>query len=54
MLNRIIDTFIGIGVGVAVNIVHIPKKHNGNILYVSGIDDVLVSGCEPMSAYSKV
>lgn len=54
MLNRIIDTFIGIGVGVAVNIVHIPQKYNGNILYVSGIDNVLVSGCEPMSAYSKV
>lgn len=54
VLNRIIDTFIGIAVGVAVNTAHIPKKHNGNILYVSGIDDVLVSGCEPMSAYSKV
>ena len=54
VLNRVIDTFIGIAVGVAVNIVHIPKKHNGNILYVSGIDDVLVSGGEPMSAYSKV
>ena len=51
VLNRVIDTFIGIIIGVAVNDFRLPVRHDDSTLYVSGIDDVLVS---PSSNYSKV
>ena len=51
VLNRVVDTFIGIIIGVAVNDLRLPVKRNDNTLYVSGIDDVLIS---PTSNYSKV
>ena len=53
VLNRVIDTFIGIIIGVAVNDFRLPIKHDTDNLYVSGIDDVLVSAGRS-AAYSKV
>ena len=52
--NRVLDTLIGIGVGVLLNSVHLPVKNQENVLYVSGIDSVLVSSKEKMLPYSKV
>ena len=52
--NRILDTFIGIGVGVLVNNFHIPGKHDKNTIYVCGIDDVLINDDENVAQYSKV
>ncbi len=51
VLNRVLDTFIGIGIAIAVNNFRLPVKHDSNTLYVSGIDDVLVSEA---NQYSKV
>ncbi len=53
VLNRVIDTFIGIIIGVTVNDFRLPIKHDTDTLYVSGIDDVLVSSSSS-SDYSKV
>lgn len=53
VLNRVIDTFIGIIIGVAVNDFRLPIKLDTDNLYVSGIDDVLVS-TDNSAAYSKV
>ena len=52
--NRVLDTLIGIGVGVLLNSAHRPVKQKENILYVSGIDSVLVSSREVMIPYNKV
>ena len=52
--NRVLDTLIGIGVGVFLNSLHRPVKSRENILYVSGIDSVLVSSREVMIPYNKV
>ncbi len=52
--NRVLDTLIGIGVAVALNSAHRPVKQQDNVLYVSGIDSVLVSSKEVMTPYSKV
>ena len=38
VFNRVLDTFIGIGVGLAVNNFHLPVRHDSETLYVSGID----------------
>lgn len=52
--NRVLDTLIGIGVAVVLNCLHRPVKNKENILYVSGIDSVLVSSKEVMLPYNKV
>lgn len=52
--NRVLDTLIGIGVAVLLNTAHKPVKQKENILYVSGIDSVLVSSRDVMIPYNKV
>ena len=52
--NRVLDTFIGIGIGLAVNNFHLPVRHDSETLYVSGIDDVLISEDHSAIQYSKV
>lgn len=54
VFNRVLDTFIGIGVGLAVNNFHMPIKHNSETLYVSGIDSVLIPNDHSAMQYSKV
>ena len=49
-----LDTFVGIGVGLAVNDVHLPIKHDSETLYVSGIDSVLIPENHFAMQYSKV
>ncbi|MBR5683206.1 MAG: HAD hydrolase family protein [Ruminococcus sp.] len=51
VLNRVVDTFIGIIIGVAVNDFRLPVRRDDSTLYVSGLDDVLISQA---SNYSKV
>lgn len=52
--NRFLDTMIGIGLGVAVNCFTFPKKHHKDILFVSGLDDTLLSKENRLSDYSRV
>lgn len=54
VFNRILDTFIGIGVGVIVNNFRFPRKYDTKTLYVCGIDDVLINDDETAARYSKV
>ncbi len=54
VLNRVIDTLIGIIVGVGINDFHLPVKHDNETLYISGIDDVLISSDRHNIRYSKV
>lgn len=54
VLNRVLDTLIGVGVALAVNAVHLPRVRQKDILFVSGIDDTILNRSDEMSAYSKV
>lgn len=54
VLNRVLDTFIGIGVGLAVNNFHLPIKHDSETLYISGIDSVLIPNDHSANAFNKV
>ncbi|MCQ2417002.1 MAG: HAD hydrolase family protein [Oscillospiraceae bacterium] len=54
VLNRILDTFIGIAVGVGVNEFRLPVKHDDATLFISGIDSVLISDSPYSIPYSKV
>lgn len=53
VLNRVLDTMIGIAVGIGINSFHIPSKKQRDILFVSGIDDTLIAKKEELSIYSK-
>lgn len=54
VLNRTLDTLIGIGVGVLVNSLHLPRRPDKDTLYVCGIDDVLINDDPTVSRYSAV
>ena len=54
VFNRVLDTFIGIGIGLAVNNFHLPIKHDSESLYVSGIDSVLIPDDHSANAFNKV
>ena len=54
VLNRVLDTFIGIGVGLFVNTFRLPVKHDTETLFVCGIDSVLIPDDTTASQYSKV
>lgn len=52
VFNRVLDTLIGIGVGVLVNNIHIPRKNDTETIYVCGIDDVLINDDPSVSRYN--
>lgn len=54
VLNRVLDTMIGIGIGVVVNCASLPKKKNKDILFLSGLDETILSKDNNMSGYSRV
>ena len=52
--NRFLDTVIGIIIGVGVNLVSLPREHRKDILFLSGLDDTLLSKKDNMSDYSRI
>lgn len=54
IINRVADTLIGVGVALVVNYVKLPRKHHNNILFISGLDDTLLSMNDSLLPYSKV
>lgn len=52
--NRFLDTIIGILIGVGVNIFSLPKEKHKDILFISGLDDTLLTKGEALSDYSKI
>ena len=52
--NRFLDTMIGIIIGVMVNCINFHKYNRQNMLFLSGIDDTLLSPMGEVSAYSRV
>lgn len=51
---RVIDTMIGIIIGMFVNSVHMPRRKMKDILFISGVDDTLLEENEKLSSYSYV
>lgn len=52
--NRFLDTMIGIVIGVAVNLFHLPRKKRKDILFISGLDDTLLNKGNHLIDYCKV
>ena len=53
VLNRFIDTIVGIVIGVVVNDFVLPAKKQRDTLFISTLDDTLHNEDEPLSDYSK-
>lgn len=54
VLNRVLDTLIGVAVSIIVNRISLPRRHNNHILFVSGLDETLFNDKEQITPYSKV
>ena len=54
VLNRVIDTFIGIAIGVLINSARLPRKKICDTLFVAELDDMITPVNEQLSPYSKV
>lgn len=52
--NRFLDTMIGILLGILVNTFSLPRNKHPEILFVSGLDDTLLSSQNNISDYGKV
>lgn len=52
--NRFLDTMIGIVLGVVVNTFHLPHHYNKKLLFISGLDDTLLSEKDNLTDYSRV
>lgn len=54
VLNRVVDTSIGILIGILVNTIHIPRRCKVDTLFVTGLDGTLLTEDEKLTPYSKV
>ena len=52
--NRVLDTVIGIAIGVAVNLLRLPRERQKNILFLSGLDDTLLTKEHILSGFTRV
>lgn len=55
VLNRVVDTLIGVALGCAVNAFHLPRTKNTETLFISSVDDTIVPGISDyISPFSEV
>lgn len=52
--NRFLDTIIGIVIGIGVNSFSLPRDRRRDILFISGLEDVLVDEKNVLSDFSRV
>ncbi len=54
VLDRVLDSLIGIVVALAVNSLNLPRKRRKELLFVSALDDTLADEHNRISSYSKI
>lgn len=54
VLNRVLDTFIGIGIGLVVNSARLPRKRVTDCLFVAELDDMLSPVTEELQPYTTI
>lgn len=54
VLNRVIDTLIGILLSLVINSVHLPRRKNKDVLFISGLDDTLLNKNGSLTPYSLI
>ena len=54
VFNRVLDTVIGVILAEIVNRLHLPRRRNRDVLFVSGINDTIFGTGKKLSPYAKV
>ena len=54
VINRVLDTFIGIIISLLVNIFRLPRNKRDDILFISGMDGVLLDAKGILASYTKI
>lgn len=54
VLNRVLDTFIGIAIGMAVNSARLPRRRMKDVLFSAELDDMLSPISEQLTPFSKI
>lgn len=54
VLNRVIDTFIGIAIGMLVNSARLPRRRIKDVLFTAELDDMLSPISEQLTPFSKI
>lgn len=54
VLNRVIDTFIGIAIGMLVNSARLPRRRVKDVLFTAELDDMLSPISEQLTSFSKI
>lgn len=54
VLERTVNTFIGVGIGILINQCQMPRKMPKNVLFASGLDNVLLHQGKHLSDFSKI
>ncbi|MGN0650462.1 MAG: HAD hydrolase family protein [Oscillospiraceae bacterium] len=54
VLDRVIDTFIGIAIGMLVNSARLPRRRIKNVLFTAELDDMLSPISEQLTDFSKI
>ncbi|MCM1112632.1 MAG: HAD hydrolase family protein [Muribaculum sp.] len=52
--NRVVDTLLGVGIGMLVNRFQLPRRKQKDTLFVAGLDDVLLSQDSHLSDFSRI
>lgn len=52
--NRVMDTLIGVAMAILMNSVHLPRVKQNDVLFISGVDEALLTKNEKLTPYSKV
>lgn len=54
VLNRVLDTFIGIAIGMLVNSARLPRRRIKDVLFTAELDDMLSPISEQLTAFSRI
>ena len=54
VLNRVLDTIIGIAIGMLVNSARLPRRRVRDVLFTAELDDMLSPISEQLTAFSKI
>ena len=54
VLNRVLDTFLGVVIAELINRLHFPRQRHPEILFVSGMNDTIFGLGKRLSPYAKV
>lgn len=54
VLDRVVDTLLGVVLALIVNSVHFPRRKKYDVLFVSGVDDTILNSKEKLTPYSRV